>query len=179
MNRALAAAGIEAVFTQEGKDGEIKAGYECEEASEGERAAKLRERLTTGWMLGEYQAEAARIESIINNLLDNLSSENREMVDQRLKDLNSQRKQLQNRLDELEQLENNQDQIAVLTSEALCFLRNLEHVLISGLPQEKLMALRQCIKKIWVNKPAGEITSAVRTVPRGNLQATREFKMSV
>lgn len=65
LNRALAAAGIEAVFTQEGKDGEIKAGYECEKASEGERAAELRERLTTEWMLGEYQAEAARIESII------------------------------------------------------------------------------------------------------------------
>lgn len=65
LNRALAAAGIEAKFTQEGKNGEIKAGYECEEASEGERAAELRERLTNGWMLGEYQAEAARVEGII------------------------------------------------------------------------------------------------------------------
>ena len=65
LNRAIAAAGIEARFTQEGKDGEIKAGYECEEASEGERAAELRERLTKGWMIGEYQAEASRVEGII------------------------------------------------------------------------------------------------------------------
>ena len=65
LNRALAAAGIDAIFSQEEKDGETVAGYESEEVVEGERAMELRRRLTTGWMLGEYQAEARRVESII------------------------------------------------------------------------------------------------------------------
>ena len=48
-----------------------------------------------------------------------------------------------------------------------------------GLPQEKLVALRQCIERIWIDKPAGSIKLAIRLVPVGNLQATQEFKASV
>jgi len=47
---------------------------------------------------------------------------------------------------------------------------------IQGLPQEKLVALRQCIEKIRVNKPAGEIKLAIYQVPAGNLQDTVEVK---
>ncbi len=59
------------------------------------------------------------------------------------------------------------------------FLGGLEFTLHNGLPQEKLVALRQCIEKIWVNKPAGEIKLAIYLVPTGNLQVSQELKVSV
>jgi hypothetical protein len=52
------------------------------------------------------------------------------------------------------------------------FLSGLEFTLRQGLPQEKLIALRQCIEKIWVKKIAGEIKLAIRLVSAGNLQGT-------
>lgn len=65
LNDAVAAAGINATFIQEEKDGEIVAGWECETLEDGERASQLHKELITGWCLGEYQAEAARADNII------------------------------------------------------------------------------------------------------------------
>jgi len=59
------------------------------------------------------------------------------------------------------------------------FLSGFECILRQGLPQEKLVALRQCVERIWVNKPYREIKLAIRLVPAGSLQATEEFKASV
>ena len=59
------------------------------------------------------------------------------------------------------------------------FLAGLEFTLHNGLPQEKLAALRQCIEKVGINKPAGEIKTAIRMVPGGNLRATQEFRTPV
>ena len=50
------------------------------------------------------EEEHQRIGSIVNNLLDNLTADNREFVDGRLKELNDQRKQLELRLAELDRL---------------------------------------------------------------------------
>ena len=56
------------------------------------------------------------------------------------------------------------------------FLAGLEFTLRNCLPQEKLVALRQCIKRVFINKPAGIIKLRIRLVPAGNLQATGEVK---
>ena len=59
------------------------------------------------------------------------------------------------------------------------FISTLEFTLSQGLPQEKLIALRQCIERIFIDKPAGIIKLRIRLVPVGNLQATGELKASV
>ena len=56
------------------------------------------------------------------------------------------------------------------------FISTLEFTLIDGLPQEKLVVLRQCIEKIMIDKPAGEIKLAIFQIPAGNLQSIRECK---
>jgi ATP-dependent protease HslVU (ClpYQ) ATPase subunit len=122
------------------------------------------------------QAEQERIGKIIDNLLDNITPTNREYVDQRLNELKQQKQQLEIRLD---QLSLSQAEIDSIVTDSMQFLSGLEFTLRQGLPQEKLAALRQCIEKIWVNKPAGEIKLTIRLVPVGNLQATQEFKASV
>ncbi|MHC4259194.1 MAG: hypothetical protein ACYSTF_02100 [Planctomycetota bacterium] len=72
-----------------------------------------------------------------------------------------------------------QAEIDTIVTEGMQFLAGLELALHNGLPQEKLVALRQCIEKTGINKPAGEITLAIRMVPGGNLRATQEFRTPV
>jgi len=125
------------------------------------------------------QTEQEKTGKIIDNLLDNITPTNREYIDQRLNELKQQRQQLEARLQELDRISLSQAEIDNIVSDSMQFLSGLEFTLRQGLPQEKLVALRQCIEKIWVNKPAGEIKLAICLVPAGNLQATEEFKASV
>ena len=125
------------------------------------------------------EEELQRISPIINNLLDNITSTNREYVDRRLINLNQQRQKLENRLHELDRLALSQAEINNIVADAMKFISSLEFTLHQGLPQEKLVALRQCIERIYVNKPAGEIKLAIRTVPEANLRATQEFRVPV
>ncbi|MHC4695469.1 MAG: recombinase family protein [Planctomycetota bacterium] len=103
------------------------------------------------------EAEHQRIGGIINNLLDNITSANREFADKRLKELTDQRQQLETRLDELDRLTATQAEIQAIVSDAGRFLSSLEFSLRQGVPQERLVALRQCIERIHINKPTSEI----------------------
>jgi hypothetical protein len=138
--------------------------------SEGRDLNKARERA---------EAEKERISNIINNLLDNITSTNRQHVDKRLDELKKQRQQLEDRLEELERLSLSQDQIDNIVTETMQFLSGLDFTLQQGLPQEKLVVLRQCIERIWIDKPAEEIKLAICQVPAGNLKNTVEIKTSV
>jgi hypothetical protein len=119
------------------------------------------------------------ITKITNNLLDNITETNRDHVDRRLNELMTKKQQIEARLEELEQLSLSQAEIDMIVNEGMHFLSSLEFTLHNSLPQEKLTALRQCVEKIGINKPAGEITLSIRTVPAGNLLATQEIRISV
>ncbi len=125
------------------------------------------------------QTELEDITKIINNLLDNITETNRDHVDKRLNELTARKQQIETRLEELERLSLSQAEIDTIVTEGMQFLACLEFTLHNGLPQEKLAALRQCIEKIGINKPAGEINLAIRTVPGSNLWATQEFEVAV
>jgi len=120
-----------------------------------------------------------RIKKIINNLLDNINSTNREFVDQRLTELKQQKNQLEARLEELDRLVVSQAEIKNMVADAMQFLSSLEFNLREGLPQEKLVALRQCIEKVSINKPSGIVKLTVRSVPVGNLEGTEECHISL
>jgi hypothetical protein len=125
------------------------------------------------------QTEQEKTGKIIDNLLDNITPTNREYIDRRLNELKQQRQQIEARIEELDRISLSQAEIDNIVSDSMQFLSGLEFTLRQGLPQEKLVALRQCIEKIWVNKPAGEIKLAIRLVSAGNLQTTQELKISV
>jgi DNA invertase Pin-like site-specific DNA recombinase len=125
------------------------------------------------------QRQLNKIDKTISNLLDNITSANREFVDQRLGELKQQKHQLEARLEELDRLSLSRDEINGMVSDSMKFLAGLEFVLREGVPQEKLVALRQCVEKISVDKPNGTITLAVYLVPVGNLQATRASTASM
>jgi len=125
------------------------------------------------------QRQLDKINKTINNLLDNITSANREFVDQRLGELKQQKHQLEARLEELDRISLSRDEINSIVSDSMKFLAGLEFVLREGVPQEKLVALRQCVEKISVDRPKGKITLATYLVPVGNLQATRAFTASI
>ena len=50
------------------------------------------------------------------------------------------------------------------------FIASLEFTLREGLPQEKLVALRQCIDRIRINKPAKKINVSVQILPASSLK---------
>ncbi len=123
--------------------------------------------------------ELNRISEIIENLLDNITETNREFVDKRLNELSNQRQQLEQRLEELDRLSISQVEIQATVADSIKFISSLEFTLHKGLPQEKLVALRQCIERTWINKPSGNIKLAIRLVPVGNLQATQEVETCI
>jgi len=125
------------------------------------------------------ETELEKIGKVIDNLLDNITPTNREYVDKRLSELKQQKQQLETRLEELDRISLSQAEINIIVADAMQLLSGLQFTLHEGLPQEKLVVLRQCIEKIRIDKPAGEIKMAIRIVPVGNLPATKEIKASV
>ena len=125
------------------------------------------------------QRELNKINKTINNLLDNITSTNREFVDQRLTELKQQKHQFETRLEELDRLGVSQAEIKSIVADAMQFISSLEFILREGLAQEKLVALRRCIEKISINKPAGTVKLIVRSVPVGNLEGTKECQVSL
>ncbi len=115
------------------------------------------------------QEETKRIGGIIDNLLDNITETNRDFVDTRLRQLTAQRQQLESRLEELDRLSLSQDEIKAIVTNSMKFLASLAFTLREGLPQEKLVALRQCIDRIHNNKPASKIKLAFRFIPSASL----------
>jgi len=125
------------------------------------------------------ESELERVGGIINNLLDNITETNREYVDSRLNELTQQKQQLEARIEELDRLSLSQAEVETIVADAMQFLSGLEYTLRQGLPQEKLVALRQCIEKVSINKPSGIVRLTVRSVPVGNLESTVERQVSL
>ena len=59
------------------------------------------------------------------------------------------------------------------------FLAKLEFTLRQGLPQEKLVALRQCIQRVHVNQPGKQIDITLHQVPATNLSGTHALNVSI
>ena len=110
------------------------------------------------------------LSDIINNSLDNITLSNRQCVDKRLDELKKQRQQLDESLEGLERLSLSKVEIDNIVNEAMKLVSGLEFNLCQGLPQQKLVVLRQCIENIWINKPDGEVKLAIYQVPSVNLQ---------
>ena len=73
----------------------------------------------------------------------------------------------------------NEAEIKAVVDDAMGFLSGLEFTLLQGVPQEKLVALRQCVERVFIDRPGGSVTMKLRTVPVGNLQATQEVKLDL
>ena len=92
-----------------------------------------------------------------------------------MKELNNQRKQLESRLAELDRLAASQAEINSIVTEALQFISGLKFTLDQGLPQEKLCALRQCVERILIDKPAKSVIVKIKAVPASTIKEVEEL----
>ena len=136
-----------------------------------------KEDITTARQRAEGELE--RITGIINNLLDNITDTNRNRVDKRLNELTTQKQQIETRLEELERLLLSQVEIDTIVTDGMQFLGGLEFTLRNGLAEEKLTALRLCIEKILIGKPANSMRLLIRLVPVGSLRVAQECEISI
>ncbi|MCI0350415.1 MAG: recombinase family protein [Acidobacteriales bacterium] len=104
-----------------------------------------------------------RIESSIANVLDNITTNNRDLAERRLSELRRERDELQVRADELERLRVQQHEVQSLVHEVRRFLNSLEFTLKHGLPEERKIALRQCVQEVGSNAQAHQII--IRQLP--------------
>ena len=125
------------------------------------------------------QRDLGKIDKTINNLLDNITSANRGFVDRRLGELQQQKQQLEARLEELDRLSLSRDEINGIVAGSMKFLAGLEFVFREGVRQEEIVALRQCVEKIVVDKPNAITKPHIYVAPMGNLQDTQEFTASL
>lgn len=106
-----------------------------------------------------------RIDKTIQNLLDNITAINRDLIDQRLIELQQQREREQERLRQLDDANLPPEQVETIVSEAQRFLASLERVFTSGSPDGMRAALRQCVHRIIIDKPSMEFRLELHPVP--------------
>ena len=60
-------------------------------------------------------------------------------------------------------------EIKAIVDESMKFLASLEFTLREGLPQEQLVAPRQCIDRVSINRPDNQMKIRFRIIPSASL----------
>jgi DNA invertase Pin-like site-specific DNA recombinase len=115
------------------------------------------------------ESEHAQVEATIANLLDNLTPSTRDLVEHRLTTLREQRDALARRLEEIQRLAAEEKAAQEAAHDIAKFLASLDWTLRNGLGEERLTALRRCIERVVVDKPAGSAVLHIRPLPAPSL----------
>jgi hypothetical protein len=117
----------------------------------------------------QMSADLARINTTIENLLDNITTANRDFVDNRLVELRRKRDELQARLEQLDGLSASQAELQATVAETSKFLAGLEYTLREDVPENKRVALRQCVQRIWIDRKGLKMRIALNMLPTASL----------
>ena len=79
------------------------------------------------------------------------------------------------RSEELDRLDLSQASIDNTVNDAMEWLSKLEFILRHGISKKKLVAIRQCVKRIWIDKPAGSLKMVINLVPGSSILATEQL----
>jgi DNA invertase Pin-like site-specific DNA recombinase len=110
-------------------------------------------------------ARLERVESSIRNLLDNITSTNRALADERLAQLGKERDALKVRQQELERLHMTQSEVKKVAAETSRFLAALAQTLNDCELDQRQAAIRRCVKRVWVDHERQSVTLEILAVP--------------
>ena len=113
--------------------------------------------------------EKGRIEQSIRNLLDNITSGTRDLVEQRLSELREERDTRSMHLDELECLAAEEREVQATVQESLRFLNDLKFTLLEGVPEAQRTALRKCVSEMEVDRGSQRVTLFIHPAPMAAL----------
>jgi hypothetical protein len=111
------------------------------------------------------EGERATVEKAIAAILDNITPGTRDLAEGRLETLRRQRQELERRAGELERLALEERQVQDATVEAGKFLAGLEFTLRHGTGEEKMAALRRCVKNVTIVKASNHAEAAIFALP--------------
>jgi hypothetical protein len=127
--------------------------------SEDDELAKSRKRT---------DARLALVSHTINQLLDNITAANRELVDRRLAELGKERETLEAKLEQMNSLSLSQSQVQGMVDESAIAITKLSQSLRTGVPEEQRAALRQCVKLVSIDSRSNAVTATIRNMPDGS-----------
>lgn len=112
-----------------------------------------------------FETDRARIDSNIATLLDNMSAETRDMIEERLADLRKQREQLKARAAELERIALHEAEVQDMVQDLGAFIAGLEVTLKQGNNDKRIAALRRCITEVRTEADCESAMITLRTLP--------------
>jgi hypothetical protein len=115
--------------------------------------------------MGKLRQRLGRIADITANLLDNITSTNKELVDRRLKELQREKALLELRLEELATAKVREAEVQELTKELWEFLGQFEDTMTSGSLEARRSALHRLLKAITVKHQATQLEMELHGLP--------------
>jgi len=117
-------------------------------------------------------ADRVRIEGIIAALLDNMTEESRDLIEERLGKLRMQREQLKSRSEELDRISVREAEVLDRIQELGEFIAGLEISLRQGINDKRMAALRRCIKIVRSKAGLDGMTLALHQIPGANVSGS-------
>lgn len=108
-----------------------------------------------------------KLEAKVRNLLDNITTRNRELVDRRLEELDRERESIERRIEAIDQQAMSAADVDEIAAETAEFLKTLNHTLGNGDPDERKAALRRCVHQIVIRAESGAANVMVHPIPTG------------
>ncbi len=113
------------------------------------------------------QGRLSRLDGTTRNLLDNITAANRDLVDQRLAELDEKRKHLEAELESLEHNALTEAEVAETVRETARFAANLGTTLRQGPLAERQAAVRRCVERIAVDADDRRLRIDLHVLPGG------------
>ena len=111
------------------------------------------------------EAEIEKIDNHIRNLLDNINASNRNIANQRLDELTSERNSLESQLASLNLFIMEEADIKELVQETIIFTSSLDSMLNHGLFDDCRSVIRRGVKNIFIDRDQGQAIIALRILP--------------
>jgi len=110
-------------------------------------------------------AQQNKIKKTMSNLLDNITAANRELIDQRLGELQAEQKEIANKLEQLENMTFSQAEYQATLNEVERFIRCIPITFSAGFPDGKRLLLRTCDLNVMVDQSSPQHVISIRTIP--------------
>lgn len=123
------------------------------------------ERPQIGEELDQVDARLREIKQVVSNLIDNLTSANREYVDARLIELKRETAVLESRRLELEAAGAKRLELDRLIDQTVKLADEFDRAFVEGTMEEKRLLIRAFVKEIEVNPGTGAVNVRVMAIP--------------
>ncbi|MCH7545490.1 MAG: recombinase family protein [Planctomycetes bacterium] len=111
------------------------------------------------------EARRKKIDTITRNLIDSLSPANRVQVDRRLAELETERQQVEGKLESLERMTLSEQEFKTLIRETIAFAKGLNSTLNGSDLDQRRASVRRCVQGIVIDRENDSAAITIRSLP--------------